>query len=530
MNLFRLVGSIFIDTAEANNSLAKTDDAAENTGKKFADVAKKAMGVGTAIVGGVAAVGGAVVKMASDSAEAADVVDKGSQRMNISTDSYQELAHAAGLCGVEMATLEKAAKKLEGTDLNLDQALEEIYALGTAEERSAKAAELFGESVAYTMSPMLNASADDMATMRQEAHDLGLVMSEENVTAGAALNDTLGNIKDAFGALVVSLGSSLMPIVQEFGNVLLQLLPVVQGGMEAISPILQMIFSTIMPPIMSLVQTLLPILVSLMEIVAAVLQPVFAILQPIFNVVNAIIQPLLTLVNVILQKVLTLLQPVIDLLMVLLQPLLDLINLILPPIISLGTKLAELLVNTIGKAVGVAVKIFENLRDVIKRVFEQIVNFVRKPVNTVIGFINGLIRGIVGGVNGVIRALNRFQVKVPNWITKLTGIQQFGFNLAEVSAPQIPYLAKGGDASEEGSAIVGEQGAELVQLPKGARVSPLGDKIEDKLDLIADLQRQFLTAFANMGVYIDGSALVGAIGNNMDRELGRIANRAERWA
>ena len=47
---------------------------------------------------------------------------------------------------------------------------------------------------------------------------------------------------------------------------------------------------------------------------------------------------------------------------------------------------------------------------------------------------------------------------------------------------------------------------------------------------IADLQKQFLTAFANMGVYIDGNALVGAIGNNMDRELGRIANRAGRWA
>ena len=194
------------------------------------------------------------------------------------------------------------------------------------------------------------------------------------------------------------------------------------------------------------------------------------------------------------------------------------------------TALANLLADTIGKAVETAIKFFNNFRDKVKVIFEQIRDFIKKPINAVIGFINGLIRGIVGGVNGVIRALNRFSIKVPNWITKLTGISQFGFNLAEVSAPQIPLLATGGDVAQEGSAVVGEQGAELLQLPRGARVSPLGDNIEDKLDLIADLQKQFLTAFANMGVYIDGNALVGAIGNNMDRELGRIANRAGRWA
>lgn len=509
MNLFKLVGSIFIDTEEANNSLAKTDKQAQTTGEKLANAGKTVAKVGTAVIGAGVAVGGAMVKMASDSASAADVVDKGAQRMNISTDSYQELAHAAALSGVEMGTLEKAAKKLEGTDLNLDQALEEIYALGTAEERSAKAAELFGESVAYTMSPMLNASADDMAAMRQEAHDLGIVMSEDFVVAGAALNDTLSNIHDAFTGIVTNLGASLMPLVQQFGDFILQLMPSIQEAMALIAPLLGQLFETLMPPLMQLVQMLLPVLTDV-------------ILPTLVNLLNAIMP--------ILNPIMQILTPIINLVMTLLEPLLDLINLILPPIIELGTALANLLADTIGKAVETAIKFFNNFRDKVKVIFEQIRDFIKKPINAVIGFINGLIRGIVGGVNGVIRALNRFSIKVPNWITKLTGISQFGFNLAEVSAPQIPLLASGGDISEEGSAVVGERGAELLQLPRGARVSPLGENIEDKLDLIADLQKQFLTAFANMGVYIDGNALVGAIGNNMDRELGRIANRAGRWA
>lgn len=461
------------------------------------------------MVGTGVAVGSALVKMASNSAEAADVVDKGAQRMNISTDSFQELAHAASLSGVEMSTLEKAAKKLEGTDLNLDQALEEIYALGTAEERSAKAAELFGESVAYTMSPMLNASAEDMAAMRQEAHDLGIVMSEDSVTAGAKLSDTLENIHAAFTGIVTNLGASLMPLVQQFGDFLLQLMPSIQDAMALIAPLLGQLFETLMPPLMQLVQMLLPVLTDVL-------------LPTLVNLLNAIMP--------ILNPIMQILNPIINLLMTLLTPLLDLINLILPPIIELGTKLATLLADTIGIAVDKAIKFFNNFRDKVKVIFEQVRDFIKKPINSVIGFINGLIRGIVGGVNGVIRALNRFQIKVPNWLSKITGIQTFGFNLAEVSAPQIPLLAEGGDITAEGSAIVGERAPELVELPRGARVSPLGENISDKLDAMINMMADFIRTFQGLGVYINGGALVGQIAPQMDRELGRMSVRAERWA
>lgn len=63
-------------------------------------------------------------------------------------------------------------------------------------------------------------------------------------------------------------------------------------------------------------------------------------------------------------------------------------------------------------------------------------------VNGVIGFLNGMIRGIISGVNAAIRAVNKLSFNVPDWIPGIGG-KRFGFNLKAVSAPQIPYLAKG---------------------------------------------------------------------------------------
>jgi len=76
----------------------------------------------------------------------------------------------------------------------------------------------------------------------------------------------------------------------------------------------------------------------------------------------------------------------------------------------------------------------------------------RSALNGAIGLVNGLI----GGVNTLIGGFNRIPMApdIP-------------------SIPNIPYLAKGGDITQPGSAIVGERGPELLSLPRGARVTPL---------------------------------------------------------
>ena len=286
MEIFKLVGSVMVDTADAEKSISKTTDKAEGLGNKLSSGIKTAGKWAAGVVAGAVAVGTAMVKAAKGVAETADAIDKGAQRMKISTDSYQELSHAASLCGVQMGTLEKAAKKLEGTDMSFDDAMKEIYALGTAEERAAKASELFGDSVAYEMTPMLNASADEMADMRKEAHDLGLVMSEEAVSNGAAMGDMFSKVEESIATLKMGLMEEFMPYIMEILDWMIENIPeikaTIKSVMDAIMPIVQPILQAIMnllPPIMQAIQKLLdwimpylePLLSAIGEAVSGVL-------------------------------------------------------------------------------------------------------------------------------------------------------------------------------------------------------------------------------------------------------------------
>jgi phage-related protein len=290
MEIFKLVGSVMVDTADADKSISKTSDKAEGLGNKFASGLKTAGKWAAGVVAGAVAVGGAMVKAAKSTAEHMDVIDKGSQRMKISAQSYQELAHAAELCGVEMSTMERAAKKLEGTDLNMDDALKQIYALETAEERSAKAAELFGDKVAYDMTPMLNASADEMAAMKQEAHDLGLVMSDEAVSNGAKMGDMFQNVEASLGALRDDLMAEFMPYIMEILQWIMDNLPMIKDTLksvlDAVMPIVKPVLDAVMdllPPIMSTIKKILdwimPYLEPLLSAIAEAVKAVLALLN-----------------------------------------------------------------------------------------------------------------------------------------------------------------------------------------------------------------------------------------------------------
>lgn len=290
MEIFKLIGSVMVDTADADKSISKTTDEAEGLGNKLSDGIATAGKWAAGVVAGAVAVGTAMVAAAKDTAAELDVIDKASQRMQITAESYQELAYAAGLSGVEMSTLERAAKKLEGTDLSLDDALDQIYSLGTAEERAAKAAELFGESVAYQMTPMLNASAEDMAAMRQEAHDLGLVMGDEAVANGAAMNDMFSKVEQSITALKTGLVTEFMPYVMEILQWVIDNIPmirdIVSSVMDAILPIVK--------PVISVILQLLP---PIMQAVSKLMNWLIPFITPIIDAISSLIDGFLSLLN-----------------------------------------------------------------------------------------------------------------------------------------------------------------------------------------------------------------------------------------
>lgn len=342
MNIFTLTGTILVDSAKAEQSISKTGEQAEGLGSKLAGgiktAAKWAAGITTAAV----AVGGAMIKASKDTAAAMDTIDKGAQRMKISTDAFQELSYAADLSGVSMSTLEKAAKQLEGTDLNFDEALEQIYSLEDASDRAAMAAELFGESVAYQMTPMLNASAEDMKAMRQEAHDLGLVMGEEAVQNGAAMNDMFAKVDGAIKSLKNSLISDFMPYVMEILQWVIDNMPQIQ------------------------------------ETVKSVMDAVWPIVKAVLDLIMQALPPLLNAIKSFLDWIMPYLKPIIDKISGVVEGVIALIN---GDVEGFVTSVKELLSSLISSALGIGEDIFNSLWEGFKNIWSGITSWVSEKTS-----------------------------------------------------------------------------------------------------------------------------------------------------
>lgn len=78
-------------------------------------------------------------------------------------------------------------------------------------------------------------------------------------------------------------------------------------------------------------------------------------------------------------------------------------------------------------------------------------------VNAVISFAEGMINGFIDSINGAIGLINL----IP------------GVNIGLISRVDLPKLAQGGTVDRPGGVIVGERGPEMLNLPRGASVTPL---------------------------------------------------------
>ena len=479
IDLFKLVGSIFIDTDKANESLQKTDKKASSFASTLGTVAGTAVKFGTAAVGVATAVGGAALSVADKVSKQTDEIDKASIRMGISAESYQELAYAAGQCGVEMSVMEGAAKKLEGTDLSFDDAINQIMELGTAEERSAKAAELFGEKIAYNLSPLIEQSGDEFDGLIQRANDLGLVMSGDAVKAGVEFGDLLSDIKQMAGSLATQIGTALFPIANALFEEIIEFMPQIQGYMSQIVPILADLVAQILPILFEIIQALLPVAIEIIE----------TILPLLIDVINSLLP--------LVQALLPLLAPITNLLMAILVPLVQFLDAVLPPLINSLTNI----INSIMPALIVVVGL---VAACVKEYVQMVANFLQPIIENIIEWFDGIstfLTGVFTGnwemawegilkimksyINGIIRAIEIF---INLFVDSINTIINSAKRLADlipgvdldtsvnvIPRVNIPKLAKGGVITEEGQAIVGEKGAELLTLPKGASVTPLNN-------------------------------------------------------
>lgn len=104
---------------------------------------------------------------------------------------------------------------------------------------------------------------------------------------------------------------------------------------------------------------------------------------------------------------------------------------------------------------------WSNFRTFILNMWNGIVGGVKGAINSIIGCVNGMISAVVSGVNAVSSTLNRIRIDIPSWVPGIGGAT-LGFNMPIFSAPQIPYLEKGGVLKKGQVGILEGKGGEAV--------------------------------------------------------------------
>lgn len=214
--------------------------------------------VATGVVAAVTTVVGTLKEGIELAGKHGDMIDKQSQKMNISAKAYQEWNYALGLSGASIDDLnrglrtwqqsvgdekktaelgeaftklgidaEKAMKQIADGG-NLDSLLDQVmYGLADMDsgERGALAETLFGRG-ANGLNALFNATSEDIQDMKKEAEDLGLVMTDEEVKNAAAYTDAVSRLEQSVQAFKESIAAGLMPIVTDITNGLAKLVAV----------------------------------------------------------------------------------------------------------------------------------------------------------------------------------------------------------------------------------------------------------------------------------------------------------------
>ena len=188
---------------------------------------------------------------------------------------------------------------------------------------------------------------------------------------------------------------------------------------------------------------------------------------------------------------------------------------------------------TVGTTIGYMLDMLYGITQFLSGVFtgswetawEGIKLFLKSAVNGILSLLNTMITRLAGALNAVVRTANKLSFTVPEWVPVFGG-NRFGVNLPTVSAPQIPYLAKGAvlPAGKPFLAMVGDQRhGTNIEAPLSTIQEAVALVMEDQTDAIlrgfeasVQVQRDILQAV--LGIHI-GDEVIGQAVSRYQRKL-----------
>lgn len=175
---------------------------------------------GLAVAGTAAAA--AAVAAAKHFATFGGAIDDMSARTGVARESLAELKFAAEQSGASLDDVETALRFMAKSGANVndfDKLAAEIAAIADPSERAAKAMEAWGKSGTKLL-PMIG----QLASLRQEARDLGLVPTEEELKRADAMGDSFDRLRMVVSGAWLKLGAGvsqiLIPIVDNITKII----------------------------------------------------------------------------------------------------------------------------------------------------------------------------------------------------------------------------------------------------------------------------------------------------------------------
>ncbi|MGN0489400.1 MAG: hypothetical protein ACI4HO_09085 [Ruminococcus sp.] len=484
VEVFKLFGSIFVNNDEANKSISATDKKAKGVASTLGSGIKTAAKWGTAIVGGATVAAGGLFKMASSAANTTDHIDKMSQRIGISRQSYQELDFICSQTGTSVDSLKNGLKTMRSvmditaqgnsktatalerlgisavdTQGNLRkseevmwESLKALQGMENETEKARLASMLFGRAGSDLM-PLLNGSSKSIEDMKKQAHELGLVLSDEAVDSGVKFTDTLDQTKRSLSAIGTKLGASLMPIITNVMNRIQGGLPYIQNLFGQLEPVITSLFDNLLPPLGELGKSLFPVLLSALTTIlplfgkiANTIMPIFVdliqmLLPPIIQIIETLLPPLMEIIQALLpliQTIFDLLTPIIELIFQIIEPIANLISEALAPLID---NLAQLINDLLQPFIPVITELAGVITDVLAPVFENlspIIKTISKALSPIFRMLTSLLEYILPAIMPIIEALANVFSSVLG--TALSGVKDSIDGIFEVFSGLIDFI------------------------------------------------------------------------------------------
>ena len=243
-------GNITADTSDFTDAVGEASEASGSFGTSFGDMVDglerklKAAGI-------IAAIGGITTAFRNaihTSANYADTVDKTSKALQMSTHDYQVWEYVLGQSGATMDLVSRGWDKMDEVAAGIDwsgmtDAMGNAFdpanfdnpadlfngmmeALAGLEDKSRRADIL--EALFGPRGRQFNAFLDDglegLAQLRQEAEDLGLIMTDEDIANGVAFGDAIGRMDAALGGLRNKITGEIIPYLTQAVDLITDLL------------------------------------------------------------------------------------------------------------------------------------------------------------------------------------------------------------------------------------------------------------------------------------------------------------------